>query len=218
MNLRVILLLSTVVAAGRASAADAKAPAAAATPAAAPAVRATTPAAGAVAGAAPGVASTVTPTAAFDTFRLITDRNIFNPNRTGRRERTFEEAPPRIDVVSLVGTMEADKVPRAFFDSSEAAFRKAVHVGDTIDKFKIAQIAPAAVELERDGKTFSLRVGQQLRRPEGADWNIADMPSRSPVTLATPARVDPNAPPVIPADADEVTRRLMERRAQQLKQ
>lgn len=212
MNLRLILLLSAVAAARGAFAAEAKAPAAAPSP------RATTPAAGtAPSAAATRAESTVTPTAAFDTFRLITDRNIFNPNRTGRRERTFEEAPPRVDVISLVGTMESDKVPRAFFDSADTAFRKAVHVGDMIDKFKVSQISAQAVELERDGKTFSVRVGQELRRPEGADWNISEMP-RPTATTTTATRIDPSAPPVIPADADPVMRRLMERRAQQLKQ
>jgi hypothetical protein len=210
MNLRLILLLSFVAAAGRVMAAEANAPAATAP-------RATTPGAGTPPAAAARAESTVTPTATYDAFRLITDRNIFNPNRTGRRERSLEEAPPRVDVISLVGTMEADKVPRAFFDSSDAAFRKAVHVGDTVDKFKVAQISAQTVELERDGKTFSVRVGQQLRRPEGADWNISEMPRpAAPTTTAT--RIDPSAPPVIPADADPVLRRLMERRAQQLKQ
>jgi len=98
--------------------------------------------------------SSIAPSTSFDAFRLITDRNIFNPNRTGRRDRSTEEAPPRTDVISLVGTMDSDRGLRAFFDGSESAFRKALRVGDSIDKFKVTQIAPNLVDLERDGKSF----------------------------------------------------------------
>ena len=228
MNPRLLLLLLTLVpSTHRAAAADAKTapPSSAANPAAAAAepVHNATPPPAAAAPAVPATsnaarnASAVAPAATFEAFRLITERNIFNPNRSGRRERSAEEAPPRLDVITLVGTMDSDKGLRAFFDGSEAAFRKVLHVGDSVDKFKITKIEPQSVQLERDGKALSVRVGQQLRRPEGADWTLAaDLQSRAAVT-AEPARTDPNAPPVIPANADDVTRRLMERRAKALR-
>ena len=208
-------------------AADSKTPAAPATPALRPpesggSVRATTPTATTSAAApAPRSDSAVTPSANFDAFRVISDRNIFNPNRTGRRERTPEERTPRLDVISLVGTMESDRGLRAFFDGSEGSFRKALRVGESVDKFKVTQIAPNVVELERDGKSMSVRVGQQLRRPEGSDWNLVgeDVARReAQAKAASETRSDPTAPPVIPANVDEVTRRMMERRQKELKQ
>ena len=162
------------------------------------------------------------PLATFEGFRLISDRNIFNPNRTGRRDRSTEESAPRLDVITLVGTMESDRGLRAFFEGSASAFRKALRVGDSVESFKVTQVSPTGAELEREGKPFSMRVGQQLRRPDGGEWNLiaADV-VRSEAAAATAkasaGKIDPTAPVAIPANADDVTRRLMEKRNQDLK-
>ncbi len=166
--------------------------------------------------------ATAAPAGSFETFRLISDRNIFNPNRTGRRDRSSEEVAPRLDQISLVGTMESDRGLRAFFDGSTSAFRKALRAGESIDSFKVTQVSPTGVELERDGKPLSMRVGQQLRRPEGGEWNLiaAEVVRSEAAAAAAKAgsgRIDPTAPVVIPANADEVTRRLMEKRNKDLK-
>lgn len=235
MNPRLVLLLAFSAGPGAALAADQKnaattAPATAAPIAAAPASEATAkaPAASprttsptAAPAAAPRADSSVAPAAAFDTFRIISDRNIFNPNRSGRRERNTEDAPPRNDVISLVGTMESDKGLRAFFDGSDSSFRKALRAGDSIDKYKVTKIAANAVELEREGKTLSVRVGQQLRRPAGADWNLVgeDVVQREAAQAAAEAaRTSPSAPVAIPSNASETLRKLMEARNKQLKQ
>ncbi|MEY2879860.1 MAG: hypothetical protein RLZZ15_2240 [Verrucomicrobiota bacterium] len=157
----------------------------------------------------------------FESFRLVSDRNIFNANRTGRRDRTEEQAP-RLDVITLVGTMESDRGLRAFFDGSNSAFRKALRVGESIDKFKITAIAPTTVSLERDGKDTAVLVGQQLRRPDGGDWKLvgADIVRAEAAAMAAKAdagKINPSAPVVIPANVDDVTRRLMEKRNQDLK-
>jgi hypothetical protein len=206
MTRRITLLLAAL-SATRALAADAPAAPKAALPAPAP-TRAAPP-------AAPRNDSSVAPTAPFDNFRLITERNIFNPNRTGRRERSEEQAP-RTDYLSLVGTLESDKGLRAFFDGSDSSLRKALRVGDTIDKFKVAKITPNVVDLERDGKTISMRVGQQFRRPEGADWNTASAETVN--REVAPAKADAAAPAAVPADASDLVRQMMERRNKQLKQ
>lgn len=164
--------------------------------------------------------STVAPSGSFDAFRLISDRNIFNPNRTGRRDRSNEEQPPRVDMIAVVGTMESDRGLRAFFDGSEAGFRRAVHVGESVDKFKVTRITPNTVELERDGKNLSMVVGQQLRRPEGADWNLVgeDVLRREAQARATTeAKADPASPQPIPAGASEIEKRMRERRNKDFK-
>ena len=218
MKLRLILLLTLAAGANRSLAADLKAPAAAVPPpaanAAAPKPAATAP--GTAAAAAPRKEPSVAPAATFDTFRVITDRNIFNPNRTARRDRVAEEAPPRLDLITLVGTMDSDKGLRAFFEGSDPAYRKALVTGGTVESFKVIKIAPNTVDLEREGKTFSVRVGQQLRRPEGGEWNLTDNQSRG-AALADPARPSAAAPAAIPADASDTVRRMMERRNQNLK-
>ena len=210
----IVFLFVLAAGGGRAPAAD---PVAAPVPVAPP----RTPAPAAAATAAPARSdSSVTPSASFDTFRLVSDRNIFNPNRTGRRDRSTEEKAPRTDVISLVGTMESDRGLRAFFDGSDSNYRKALHVGDSVDKFKVTQIAPNVVDLERDGKNLSVRVGQQLRRPEGSDWNLVaeDVARReAQARAAADAKVDPSAPPPIPAGASELEKKMRERRARDLK-
>jgi hypothetical protein len=172
--------------------------------------------------AGPRKDSSVTPSASFDTFRVITDGNIFSSNRTGRRERTMEEKPPRRDVISLVGTMDSDRGIRAFFEGSETSFRRAVRVGEAVDNYKVIRIAANTVELERDGKTFAMRVGQQLRRPEGADWKLIDedvvrREAQAQAASDAVGKVDPAAPVAIPAGASDTLRKLMEARNNQLK-
>ena len=209
---RFLLFFLTLLGAARLSAADAKVVAA---PAGAPAAK--------LPAAAPRDDSAVTPTAAFDAFAVIGDRNIFNPNRTGRRERSTTERLPRVDTITLVGTMNYEKGLFAFFDSSDPAYRKALHVGDSVAVFKVTAIAANSVALERDGKPVTLAVGQQFRRPEGGDWtlvgeDIARAEAAAAAKAASAAAVDPTAAPVIPADADDVVKKMMERRQKELKQ
>jgi len=224
MSLRLILLSAVATAAGVVLAAEAtKTPAA--PPPASPAATTATPAARTTAPAASSVAparaeSSVAPSASFDTFRLVSDRNIFNPNRTGRRDRPAEETPPRVDVISVVGTMESDRGLRAFFDGSDTSYRRAVRVGESVDKFKVTQISPNVVDLERDGKNLSVRVGQQLRRPEGADWDLVgeDVLRREEQARATgESKGDPSNPPPIPAGVSEIEKRMRERRQKDFK-
>lgn len=228
MSPRYILLVILALG-GRAFAAEAKAPSAPAAtpPAATPAPRPAGPEAarggrGAAAAPAPRNDSAVAPSAAFDTFRLISDRNIFSPYRTGaRRDRGNEEVQPRTDVITLTGTA-ADKGERAFFDGSSPGYRKTLRAGDAIDQFKIVKISPHVVEFERDGKALSLRVGQQFRRPEGGEWTVVgeDIARRDTqqVRGSTSSGGAAAKAAEIPDNADPVLRKLMEARQKQLKQ
>jgi hypothetical protein len=165
----------------------------------------------------PAPSSVLSPTLSLDSFRLISDRNIFNANRTGRRDRSAEVPAPRVDTITLVGTMDYDKGEFAFFDGSAADLRKALQPGQTIAQFTVAKVARDGVELARDGKTFKMALGQQLRRPEGGDWNLigAEM---ARTEAATANGSDATAAAAIPADASDIVRRMMEQRQKQLKQ
>lgn len=164
------------------------------------------------------------PYASFDTFGIIGERNIFNPNRVGRTPRNTNPPPPAADILSLVGTMDYDKGLFAFFDGSQPGFRQALHVGGTITGFTVTAIDSNGVELTRNGQKFPFRIGQQLRRPAAGDWTVLSLDAvqqQSTETTATAAatRADnPGAPPAIPADASETLKRLMEKRQNQLKQ
>ena len=169
--------------------------------------------------APPAAATRPTPPAAvtFEAFRLIAERNIFNPNRVGRTLPGAPEAmPPREDSITLVGAMNSDTGPRAFFDSPDATYRKALREGDVIVLYTLRHIANREVELVKDDKPLVLKVGQRLRRAEGGDWTVAEGGTAS---NAAPTTVGPatSAPPV-PADASETLRRLMKQRQKQFKQ
>lgn len=58
----------------------------------------------------------------FDAFRVISDRNIFNPNRFARnssRVRTETRPTARADAFTLVGLMAYEKGTFAFFDGAQ---------------------------------------------------------------------------------------------------
>lgn len=154
----------------------------------------------------------------YDSFRLIVDRNIFNPSRRPR-ERT-EERQQRIDTIALVGTMQSDKGVVAFFDSQDATYRKTLSEGQSLGEFKVQKIQPNEVELARDGKPVSLRVSDQLRRPEGGDWSLApsDIPAPDARGAASASAARPVEAPSISSENNDVARRMMEARQKQLKQ
>lgn len=174
------------------------------------------------AGAAEARQAAATPAdAKFDNFRLIIERNIFNPNRVGRVRAGSEERAPHIDTIALVGTMQSDKGVMAFFDSPDSAFRKALREGQSVGEFKVKKIRPDGVDLERNGEPLALRVAQQLVKPEGGDWKVSAVEPLPPETGGAPAsggRPIEITPPAIPANASETLRRLMEQRQKQLKQ
>ncbi len=158
-----------------------------------------------------------------DTFRLIGERNIFNPNRIGRTRDRVDEAPPRGEVISFVGTMDYSKGRYAFFDGSDRGYQKTLSEGGKIGPFTVKNVSADGVDLVRDPNPFSLKMGQQLRKPVGGDWtlvsaDIARAEAAAAAAAAAANNVDPNAPQAIPAGASEALRKLMERRNQQLKQ
>ena len=165
-------------------------------------------------------AKVATPTGpTFDTYRLIGDRNIFNPNRVSR-SRSSETPLPRTEVISFVGTMQYEKGLFAFFDIPDAAYRKALNEGGALGKFTVRGITADSVELERDSQPLALKMGQQLRRPEGGEWSVigAEIVRSEARAAEAAANPGPGSPIAIPADASEALRRLMEKRQQQLKQ
>jgi hypothetical protein len=112
----------------------------------------------------------------FTTFKLVTERNIFNARRRGRTipgERTTRRSV-RADYAALAGTMSYDKGNFAFFDGSSSEFSKSVKVSDTIAGFTVTDIQRSAIKLESGTNKLELQVGMQLRREQGGDWQITE--------------------------------------------
>ncbi len=113
----------------------------------------------------------------FAEFRLIGDRNIFNPNRSPRSNRGGrggpERKPVKIETFTLVGLMTYDRGDVAYFDSSASAFRKSVRTNDTIAGYRVTSLTPTEAKLEADGKTIVAHVGTKFRRTDGGPWETA---------------------------------------------
>lgn len=104
----------------------------------------------------------------FSAFRLITERNIFDPNRMAR------SGPPvqakTVDAFSLVGTMSYSKGDFAFFDGTSADYKKVLKPSETIAGYTVLAILPDSVKLTQDNKQINLPVGAQLRRQDDGTW------------------------------------------------
>jgi hypothetical protein len=158
----------------------------------------------------------------FTAFRIISDRNIFDPNRRANRPDAPRPKPKSVDSFSLVGVMSYEKGSFAFFDGSSSSFRKALKNSDSIAGFKVSEISANRVKLTADTNTFELQVGMQMRREEEGSWQ----PSRQNETYAAVSSPSPSpspssgnnsaAPPATSSGAEsDVLKRLMQRREQE---
>src|SRR5687768_3360995 len=82
---------------------------------------------------APSTNSTNVAGTSLESFRIISERNIFNQNRSPRSARTDATTTRRSPVVqslSLVGTMSYAKGDFAFFDGTRPEYKKPVKIGE----------------------------------------------------------------------------------------
>lgn len=160
-----------------------------------------------------------TSTNAFDRYRLLAERNIFNANRTRASRATNGETKPapKIEAFALAGVMSYQKGTFAFFDSTAAEFKKSLKTGDSIAGYQVHEITPGQVTLKNADQTFVLKPGQQLKREDGGAWQIVlsgDRLASSGTTGGTPSADADSAEPSGPAS--DILRKLMERRAKEL--
>ncbi len=132
----------------------------------------------------------------FDSFRTISDRNIFNPNRLARgtprtTARTSSAPAARVESFSLVGIMAYEQGVFAFFDGTKPDYKQAVQMDGAIGEYKVAQITATDVKLARGTNAFDLKVGMQMRREDEGDWFVSeggDAPPRRVVSTRTRTR------------------------------
>jgi len=137
--------------------------------------------------------------ASYDSFRMISDRNIFNPNRyarsSGSRTRTDSRPASRVEYFTLVGLMEYEKGTFAFFDGTSASYKKTLEADGTISNFKIGGLTPQQLKLVSGTNEFVMRVGMQVRREDEGDWFLteANQPTRNRVVVSRGRSRNPNA-------------------------
>lgn len=117
----------------------------------------------------------------FSAFRIISDRNIFNPNRyatSGRSNYHPTSATRRTPSVSFVGTLSYSEGETpgeyAFFDGTSYDYRKVLKQDDTIVGYKISAITPDSVTLTQDTNRIVLKMGMQLRDDGSGHWYLSD--------------------------------------------
>jgi len=151
-------------------------------------------------------------------FRVISERNIFNPRRSGRSTsrvttRTEPERRVRMERFALLGTMSYEKGRYAFFDGSGSDFRKVAKPEDLIAGFKIIEVAPTCVKLEMtNGQILELCVGMQMKKREDEDWQLAgkaDAAEGSSRTTSSASSAVASGP-----ESEEILKRLQQRREQ----
>ena len=152
----------------------------------------------------------------FSAFRVISQRNIFNLNRTARRERNRTQQVG--DAFYLVGTMSYEKGTFAFFDGTGSEYRKILQNAGAIAGYKVVEITPTSVRLEIGGKQVTMKVGAQMRREDQAGWQLAansELP-QDPAATADSAPTEASSENSS-GEANDVLRKLMQRREQELK-
>jgi hypothetical protein len=138
----------------------------------------------AVAGEAPGTA-----VRDFTDFKLITDRNIFDPNRRAPRVGGTPPRPPVVDSFTFSGTMGYSKGWFAFFDGTSADLSKVAEEGDTIGGHKITEIGHDLVCLTlHETNEVKLTVGMQMRRSSDGSWRPAAASSVAGSSVAANTR------------------------------
>ncbi len=118
----------------------------------------------------------------YATFRIVTERNIFNANRIPGVVRTNRgpRNTSRADAFRLVGIIEYNKGEFAFFDGTSSDYRKALQCQGTIAGYVLTNITAQSVTLEAEGKKIELKVGMQVRREDNGEWQLAaasDLPA-----------------------------------------
>ncbi len=170
--------------------------------------------------------------------RFITERNIFDPNRyprnardgrtrtTTRPTRTQKAAP----AFTLVGTMAYEKGLFAFFDGNNAELRKVLPASGDIAGYTVTEVTLTGVRLETADKkeTVQMKIGEMMRQ-EGDHWkpagtgvldNSPNAGESDPAATTEDSATNPGSAPAAPAaagPANDVLKKLMQQREQELK-
>ena len=169
--------------------------------------------------------------ARFSSF--ITERNIFDPDRFPRYSPSGRiNRPIRVQryapTFTLVGTMSYAKGMFAFFDGNSPELRKVLYQSDSngIAGFTVAEITLAGVKLQSADKkqVVDLKIGDMMRQ-EGSAWQLAgkgDLASTAGATEGEAPAAESSGPaadaaPSAALEGNDVLKRLMEKRQQELK-
>ena len=112
-------------------------------------------------------------------FKLIQERNIFDPDRRRPREMRRETpvAPPREESFTLLGTMSYGERILAFFEGTQRDWSGAVELGNEVAGHTLKEVGFDNVLLELKGEFLALQVGAGRSKRGDADWETQDRDS-----------------------------------------
>ena len=160
--------------------------------------------------------------------RFITERNIFNPNRYSHTvARNYHPPVSRsAPAFTLVGTMSYEKGMFAFFDGNSSDLRKVLYQPDTngIAGYTVAEITLTGVKLQSADKkqTVRMKIGEMMRQ-EGNEWQPAGrgepaaITEEGATTAAEGPSTDAGSAPGSASEPNDVLKKLMQLREQELK-
>ncbi len=165
------------------------------------------------------------PTNEFESFSLILDRNIFDPDRRGPREQRRERPPepPREESFTLLGTMFYSDKQLAFFDGTDSDWAGAVKLGESVAGHKLTNIDFDKVEIDWNGETIVLEVGFARTKRGEEPWSTkgrdewsgnSRRSSRRSSSGSGSSGSSAESTPALDGDASDILKQMMERRKQ----
>lgn len=157
----------------------------------------------------------------FSDFRIIAERNIFDPNRYPRMSH-HHVVSHRVPTFTLAGTMSYRKGMFAFFNGTADEYQKALQVGGTIAGYTVVKIAFDGVTLKSAGQDVEMKVGAAMQK-EGDGWQLIAPGNWGGLAAENDAASnDTNsetASPSVPSGGadNDILKKLMQQREQELK-
>lgn len=158
-------------------------------------------------------------TTSFETFQVIVQRNIFNPDRYGGSNYSYQRHP-EVPTFALAGTMSYRKGMFAFFSGTSDEYRKALQEGGTVAGYTVTHITFDGAELKNGEKTIELKVGAAMRLEDGS-WTLSAPGEWENSSSSETDNQNTNGVPAAPlpssGEQNDVLKRLMQRREQEQK-
>jgi len=159
---------------------------------------------------------------AFSTFKIVADRNIFDPTRHAGYKPGPQPIVRKSDIFAYKGTLSYEKGSFAIFDGSSAEYQKALKVSDTIAGYQLLSVSRNSVKLASGTNEVELRIGMQMSRQEQGPWtpseaaeSYASVTPASPAASPDPSNKPPGNDPALSGPAADILKKLMQRRAQE---
>ena len=191
--------------------------------------------AGVLLGALLGFAAETHPTSVIDSkevARRVADRNIFDPERQPRIRGESRPVPKPKAVASadapefgLVGVITYPRGTFAFFDGNASEFHKTLQLNAVIAGQTLSTITPQSITLIASNRPPNLlRVGQRLRQDSEGVWQLVTglggegfKRSGSAEGSTGTAAASSTTPSEDPPGSDEILKRLLKKREQEMK-